>query len=516
MKKAIKQQDRAALLEWEQLKRDIYRETPVDVSMSHSEREKHRIWLEDHPVDWIKFFYPNYAKCEFADFQKRAIRRVLAHEEWYEVLSWARELSKSTVTMFIVSYLVLTGRKRNVILTSNSKDNACRLLDPYRANFEANGRIKAYYGQQQTVGAWAEDEFITKGGAAFRAIGAGQSPRGSRNEEVRPDVLLVDDFDTDEDTKNPDIIQKKWEWWERALYPTRSTSEPTLVIFCGNIIAKDCCITRAGEKADHWDIVNIRDKNGKSTWPKKNTEAMIDRALSKISTLSQQHEYFNNPIAQGEVFETITYGRVPALSKFKFLVIYGDPSPGENKNKVSSTKACMLLGKLKGKLYVIRARVDRGLNAEFIGWYVELLQTVEASGTTTPVYCYMENNKLQDPFFQQVFQPLVRKVRRERGVNLYIRGDEQRKTDKFTRIEANLEPMNREGNLILNEDCKDEPGMKRLEEQFLLVTPRLRFPADGPDCVEGGNRVIDNLQRREEPPVTVSRKSIRKRNKYRL
>ena len=46
------------------------------------------------------------------------------------------------------------------------------------------------------------------------------------------------------------------------------------------------------------------------------------------------------------------------------------------------------------------------------------------------MYCYMENNKLQDPFFQQVFQPLVRKVRREQGVELYIRGDEDKKTDK--------------------------------------------------------------------------------------
>ena len=33
------------------------------------------------------------------------------------------------------------------------------------------------------------------------------------------DRLLVDDFDTDEDTKNPDIIQKRWDWWENALYP---------------------------------------------------------------------------------------------------------------------------------------------------------------------------------------------------------------------------------------------------------------------------------------------------------
>ncbi len=148
-----------------------------------------------------------------------------------------------------------------------------------------------------------------------------------------PDVLLVDDFDTDEDTKNPDTIQKRWDWWENALYPTRSISEPTLVIFCGNIIAKDCCVVRAGDMADHWDIVNIRDRNGRSTWPEKNTEEFIDRTLSKISTKAAQGEYFNNPISVGEVFETIAYGKVPPLSKFKFLVAYGDPAPGESKGK---------------------------------------------------------------------------------------------------------------------------------------------------------------------------------------
>ena len=216
----MKQTDRLALLDWEKYKEDIARATPVDRNMTAAEREKHREYLEKHPIEWIKFFFPNYVKYEFADFQKKAIRRIIAHDEWFEVLSWSRELAKSTVTMFIVMNLTLTGRKKNVILTSNSKDNAVRLLDPYRANLEANGRIMAYYGKQELPGSWTEDEFTTKVKVSFLALGAGQSPRGSRNEAIRPDVLLVDDFDTDEDTKNPDIIQKRWDWWENALYPT--------------------------------------------------------------------------------------------------------------------------------------------------------------------------------------------------------------------------------------------------------------------------------------------------------
>lgn len=200
------------------------------------------------------------------------------------------------------------------------------------------------------------------------------------------------------------------------------------------------------------------------------------------------------------MFKEITYGRVPDLRKFPFLVIYGDPAPGENKTKNSSTKSCILMGQLKDKVYVINARLDRGLNADFIDWYVQLLEYV---GAKTPVYCYMENNKLQDPFFQQVFKPLVSKVRREKNVQLYIHPDEDRKTEKATRIEANLEPLNREGNLIFNETERDNPHIKRLEDQFKLFTLRLKFPADGPDCVEGGLRILKKKVQQLQPVVTT-------------
>ena len=170
------------------------------------------------------------------------------------------------------------------------------------------------------------------------------------------------------------------------------------------------------------------------------------------------------------------------------------------------------MGQTGQKVYIIKPFLDRGLNADFIDWYVQLLEYVNAK---VPVYCYMENNKLQDPFFQQVFKPLVAKVRREKDVQLYIHPDEDRKTEKATRIEANLEPLNREGNLILNEAEKDNPHMKRMEDQFKLFNLQLTFPADGPDCVEGGNRILDRKLRDTEPPKKISRKALRINNKYR-
>ena len=46
----MKQVDKIALQNWEKFKEDIARSTPVDKTMTHAEREKHRIYLEAHPV----------------------------------------------------------------------------------------------------------------------------------------------------------------------------------------------------------------------------------------------------------------------------------------------------------------------------------------------------------------------------------------------------------------------------------------------------------------------------------
>jgi len=509
----MKQIDRDALRGWEQFKADMRHDTPVDTDMSPADIERHRAELEKNPVEWIRFFMSDDAESPFAKFQVKAINRLIANDEWFEVLSWSRELAKSTVCMFVVLYLTLTGKKKNVLLTSNNEKNAIRLLAPYRDILGKNGRIKAYYGEQPSVGKWAEDEFITRGGVAFRALGAGQSPRGTRNEAVRPDVLIQDDFDTDEECRNPDILNKKWDWYEKALYPTRSTSKPTLVVWCGNIIARDCCVVRAGAMANHWDIVNIRDKDGKSTWPEKNTEEAIDRSLSKISTKAAQGEYYNNPISEGEVFGEPTWGKVPPLKQFRFLVAYGDPAPSEKKNKETCTKVVVLCGWYKNNLYIIKTFLDRGLNADFIGWYFDIHEY--AKGQTT-VYHYMENNSLQDPFYQQVFKPLLAKACRGKGVQLPIIADSDKKTDKATRIEATLEPMWREGRIVLNEAEKDNPHMKRLAEQFQLFTLTLKAPADGPDCVEGGLRIIKKKIGQLAPPTVITTADVRKNNKHRI
>lgn len=490
----IKPADRAAIRTWDDYIDQYLATIVVDATETAEEQKKRIARLESNFEEWKKYYFPNYCYAPPAKFHIKASRRILKNPEWYECRAWARELAKDVVTMMETIYQALTGVKKSIILVSNSYDNAEKLITPYRLNLEKNERIINDYGLQKLQGQWQKGDFTTVKGVSFLALGVGQSPRGTRNEEVRPDKIIVSDLETDENVRNPEIVKNNWEWFEDALYPTRSVSKPLQIIWLNNIIARDCSIVRAMKKADHAEVVNIEDDKGNPTWPEKNSRENIERIKANISTRAYQKEYMNNPVAEGTVFKKMVWGKCPPLSRLSFVVAYADPSTSNKESGVSSTKGLFLVGLYQGKLYVYKGYLEQARSETFVNWFFDLRDWV---ADKTQVYFYMENNSLQDPFFQQVFKPLFIAVGKKRGI-ISIKGDDRKKPDKFVRVEGNLEPLNSNGQLILNERERENPHMQKLEEQFLLVNPKLTAPADGPDAVEGGyfianQKVINNV-----------------------
>ena len=508
--------------DWEEFLRQVRTLTAVDFTMSDAEKSRKLKELEADPIAWMKYFFYKFAKYEFAGFQKKAIRRIVNHSDgnWYEVLSWARELAKSTIVMMIVLYLVIVKKnKRVIILASATSDAAIKLLNVYRAQFEANERLRYFYGDMRGT-KWTEDYFILSNRASFMAMGWGQSPRGVKLDEVRPDLLLMDDYDTDEECRNIEVLNNKWRWFENALFFTRSISEALLTIWTGNIIAKDCCVVRAGNKAreladrekplGHWDIINLRMvdinhpdpqedyRNGKSVWPEKNSEEAVDEVLAQVSLAAGQKECFNNPVIEGHYFDEIKWGECPSVHKLKYIVSYGDPAYSNKVSKKAaqnSFKANILCGLYEGTLYVYTCFLQHVTNDEFVNWYYYLQDYVKERAQ---LRCFIENNTLQDPFYEQVFKPIFLNKGKERGFYINISPDERKKPEKFARIEGNLEPLHRAGRLVFNIKEKDNPHMLRLQEQFNLFDDGLPSPADGPDAVEGGYYMCQQLSAKIE------------------
>lgn len=493
--------DREYLRQWEDYRRNLIRSTPLPIE-SESEKAMRIKMLEDDIFKWFKYYFPAYCTHEFALFQKRSVRKVVDNNTIYHVDAWAREHAKTAISMMLKLYMMMAGKVSNILFVSRSFDNAVDLITPTVINLESNRRLISDYGSQKGAMTWdySRGKWITTAGVSIRAIGMGQSPRGTRNEEKRPDWLEFDDADVDEVVRNETRLNKAWDWIEQAAIPSMSIDHNKRILFKGNIIAKDSVITRAIERADYHEVVNILDRDAEPTWRERFTLDDINWMLSKISYASGQKEYFNNPISEGSVFKEIYYKKPLPLTRYQYLVCYTDPS--FKATRKNDFKATWLIGKYKDEFHVLKGFLEQTTTAEMVRWHYEIMDYIGDAAC----YYYMEANLIQDILMEE-----FKKEGEKYDKVVPLKGDTRKKPDKFTRIESLLEPLNRSGKLWFNEKEKNSPHMKRLEEQFKAIEPGLPAHDDGPDAVEGGVWIINNKERLSHPPKTIPRKANKKR-----
>ena len=513
--------NKQAMGEWEDLMQSIRQSAPVDLNENPADKAKRIKHLEKpgNEEEWIAYYFPKYCFCKPARFQILSFLRILKSPKGiYQRRAWARGLSKTTRRMFEIFYLMFVKKlKVNMLLISKTNENAVRLLDSYMANLEGNPRLINDYGAQERAGKWAHGEFTTRGNCTFRAVGAGQNPRGSKNEEIRVNVIQADDIDDDEVCRNEERLNLLWMWFEQAVIPTVDISAPYYIFVDNNIIAPDSIAVRAAKYASDVELVNIRDASGNSAWPEKNSEADIDKMLEQISYESGEKEYFNNPMEGGTVFKEITYGKCPPLGSLHFVVCYSDPAtsnrdkPTQKSNTSNSCKAVVLVGYSNLKMYIYKAFVDIATNSTFVDWQYA---TRDFIANKTQPYFFVENNGLQNPFYEQVLLPLIHEKGKTKAAGvLGITPDDREKPDKYFRIEGTLEPLNRMGLLVFNIDEKEDPHMKRLEAQFKGVKPTSK-KMDGPDAVEGAVFKLKQLVMVQDAGGMQS--IPRKKNKHRF
>ena len=230
---------------------------------------------------------------------------------------------------------------------------------------------------------------------------------------------------------------------------------------------------------------------GVSVWPEKNTEAMIDEVLAQVSAASAQKECFNNPVVEGTYFKEITWGAVPPLNKFPFLISYGDPAPSNRTTHrkgvkaLGSFKSNVLLGILDGRLYVITAflKAMSPMMSSSIGTTTKRITsaTVRRSTTTSRITSYRIPSTIKCSSRFSFKRPL-------NGNSSSL----SHPTSELNRINSpELKATSSRSTLGGQPDFqhrrkRESPHATTPEEQFKLFDDGLPAPADGPDAVEGG------------------------------
>lgn len=494
--------EKQKLLNWDRFVKDTMRATPIDRSEAVEKKITRKKNLEDDWEAFMLYYFPQFCKAKFARWQKRYVKRVLQGGKKYIVRKIHRDGAKTTFTQMLVIYLMCRGKFKNLLWVSKSNDGAMEMLRAVRLQLEANQRLINDYGEFKTLGAWTDDKFVTRQGVSFRAIGKGQSPRGAKEEENRPDVIICDDIDDDEEVLNKTRLDKSWDWMTGALFGCFSVDGDILFLVLNNKIAKDCLVERASEVADDSETVNLLDENGNVTWPERFSLEDCQYMIKKMGTRLSQREYFNNPITEGKNFksEWIQHKPMKSLKDYSVLLSYLDPSFKSGKH--ADHKALILLGLCKGEIHVIKAWCAKASVAEMIEWHYQLKSYLDSESAVADMY--MEEVFLQSLLYKDFYEASVAK-----GFAIPIRGDTRKKPDKDSRIGA-LAGYFERGQWYFNDLEKENHHMQQLVEQFILFEQGSNgVKKDGPDACEGGLYLAQQKIIHRVPPVIGKRQTNR-------
>ena len=440
-------------------------------------------------------YFKHYCEAPCADFHIKAANDIKKDPNFFGVLEWPREHAKSVHADIIIAlWLHINKQLTGMVLVGKNETDAKGLLSDLQAEFQFNELFKHDFGEQYNLGSWENGNFIIKDNIEFIALGRGQSPRGIRNREKRPNYCVVDDIDDDEIVENPDRVRKVVQWIKGSLYGALRIKGSRFVLV-GNRIHKKSILARIVGDIDgkpknksvyHSKVYAI--ENGKPAWYQNFTLADLQKKFERMGYYLSQREYFHNPIVEGNIFKDswIKWDKIPKLSDFDELIAYFDPS---YKSKTSNDyKAIKFWGKKGQYLYLIKVFLRQCSITEAVKWLYDLHESLPED-----VIC---NYFMEDVFLQEMFFDDFDNEGTERGYILPIRGDKRAKPDKLVRISA-LAPLYSRGFIIYNEAEKKNPDMNVGIEQLLALEKGSSSHDDGPDADEGAIWILQKHARTE-------------------
>ncbi len=438
---------------------------------------------------FVSTYFPHYATAACGWFHLAAAKMILKNRLLRLLAMWARAHAKSThFNIMIPMWLMIQNpiQLRVMVLVGKSENNAQTLLSDLQAELESNQYYIDDFGEQMQIGSWESGWFVTQNGCAFFSLGRGQSPRGLRFRQFRPDYIVMDDVDDDQLVRNPDRVAKTYDWAKEALLMSSDMGKCRMVVV-GNKIGKNSLVACFENNPDfHVLRVNALNKKGLPEWPEKYSLDDINSIIKTLGHRSAQKELFNNPIIEGSVFRQEWIRTIEPLSlrKYEYIVSYCDPS--FKNSSTSDYKAIITIGKTADQFHILDTFVRKCSIVEMVRyWY-----SFEDNTNGVIVDYFMETNFAQDLILDE-----FRREGLARGHQLPLRKDGRKKPDKFARIEA-LSPLFENGFVFLSRDIKDTDDTRVFIDQLLSFEKGTSAHDDGPDALEGSLYIINQRSRR--------------------
>lgn len=488
--------------EWLDFCKQVQSSTAVSLVETEAE-QKFRITNAKRDYNYyVKTYFPNYVDADCADFHIDFANACLKDKNFFGVAEWPREHAKSVhINIFIPMWLIIHGELTGMILMGKNEDDACNLLADVQAQLQFNELFAHDYGTQYNFGSWEEGDFTTKDGIRFLALGRGQSPRGARKNEKRPNYASVDDIDDDEIVNNLKRVKKIVDNILGALFFALSIKGAR---FCmgGNRIHSQSILAhivgdtkpnaKKREGIYHSKVTAltniVKDSKGEIinadvAWWQRYSLLEIVRKMKKAGPVLAMKEFFHQTAVEGSIFKNhyFKFIKMPHLKTMQVIIGYFDPS-FEN-NPTSDYKAVSVWGLKEDKRFCIKRYTRRSELEAVFQWMINFEKRLPSG---VAVIWYMEKQ-----FFTRPVKEALARVKKKNGnYPLHVIEDCRDKPGKYTRI-VRMEPEYYSGNVFYNIDEEHDHDMVEGNMQVQGIEPGYKSADDAPDSDEGAWHYLD-------------------------
>lgn len=507
----------------------------TDVSnLSIQEQCRHDLAL------FAKTYLPHAFPSDFCSFHKDMMELLNSviydtpDEETDDVIACPRGHAKSTLASFLFPiYNCCYGTKKFTVLISGTTSVAKQFIVDIKNELEFNERLVEDFGLVKDPNTWNATDFRVKSKYGMTYVcgrGAGAQVRGLKaNGGSRPDLIIVDDLEGEEDVSSPTQAEQLEKWFNSDLLPCGAAGKTSFIVV-GTILAYNSLLYKllnepkysmwrrktyaavvnfsSDEKDwDEWErlMINTEDKNAAET-ARKYYEEHKEDMLSDAKVLwegqrkdmylylmsrrladecSFNSEFQNQPLDEksrtfkSEWLEENTYDEA-MLPELKAVSLAVDPSLGKSRRSDTSAIIAIGQGKKDGKFYIIEANIEVRKPDALIKDVEDLIKKW---------YRYDPLVTIETNVFQNFFATTIKE--RFEKENIYIRWNDifhATGDNKAQRI-LSLVPYIKNG--LIKFPLR---GAKKLKEQ-LKMFPRSTSHDDGPDALEMALRPLLNINK---------------------
>ena len=461
----------------------------------------------DHDLGFFaRTYFPHYIQAEPSLLHDYLFNRLpgLARAKAGAKLAIAapRGEAKSTiVSQIFVLWCVVTNQRHYVPIIMDAFEQAATMLEAIKAELEANARLKMDYPEACGQGrVWQAGVLVTVNNAKIQAFGSGKRMRGLRHGPYRPDLVICDDLENDENVRSPEQRDKLEGWLKKAVLKLGQADDTLDVIVIGTVLHYDSVLSRLLKNPlwesrtfkailewphrmdlwDRWEEVLLNqgqdaalafyrerqaemDRGSVVSWPAQRPLLVLMRIRARDGHAAFDSELQNDPISSEDApFGTVTFWVEHNPRWLYFGAV--DPSLGKN-NKGRDPSAILVGGfdRQTGVLDVVEASIAKRLPDKIIEDIIEF---------DSRYHCLVW--LVEAVQFQEFLRTELVKRSAQRGHPVPARAVTPH-TDKNLRIES-LQPH------VANGLIRFHPRLKTLLEQ-LRHWPKADHD-DGPDCLQ--------------------------------